>query len=211
MGLPAVSVQAEPACARLARRLLIAAGAVWPLETGVRWALDGARAEQQLRVAEHWLRQITNGFVPGQPMPFVWLALLVASGGFAAVAALRGVRAGSLAVHALVVGTLGVWFAKQKLLELLALLAVLVVARAIRAGGRAAVPRRVAVCFGSACVLLAVAGATTTFAEARSRANLRACIANQRTLTGAVEMYNLDKNVQVRVLDSDELAHSGYL
>lgn len=35
---------------------------------------------RQWRVAEHWLRQITNGFVPGDRMPYVWLAPLLAAG-----------------------------------------------------------------------------------------------------------------------------------
>lgn len=46
------------------------------------------------------------------------------------------------------------------------------------------------------------------------RANIRACFANQKTLAGAVEMWNLDKNVRVADLDPGLLAAlkaEGYL
>jgi type II secretory pathway pseudopilin PulG len=38
--------------------------------------------------------------------------------------------------------------------------------------------------------------AIPNFRAARERANSRACYANQKTISGAVEMYNLDKNTK---------------
>lgn len=61
-------------------------------------------------------------------------------------------------------------------------------------------------------VLAAIA--VPNFKAARFRANFRACYANQRTLVGAVEMYNLDKNLKVTNLDAallQELVKGGYL
>jgi prepilin-type N-terminal cleavage/methylation domain-containing protein len=43
-------------------------------------------------------------------------------------------------------------------------------------------------------VLAAIA--VPNFRAARERANTRACYANQKTIAGAVEMYNLDKNTR---------------
>ena len=38
--------------------------------------------------------------------------------------------------------------------------------------------------------------ATPKFGGARTRANTRACYANQKTIAGALEMYNLDRNTR---------------
>jgi prepilin-type N-terminal cleavage/methylation domain-containing protein len=60
-------------------------------------------------------------------------------------------------------------------------------------------------------VLAAIA--VPNFKAARERANTRACYANQKTVVGAVEMYNLDKNTRVTVLQGlwDSLKKGGYL
>ncbi len=56
--------------------------------------------------------------------------------------------------------------------------------------------------------------AVPSFAKARARANMRACHANQKTISGAVEMYNMDNGVSVTTLDealANELVAGGYL
>ena len=61
-------------------------------------------------------------------------------------------------------------------------------------------------------VLAAIA--VPNFKAARERANTRACYANQKTVVGAVEMYNLDKNTKVGTLDATlwtSLKRGGYL
>ena len=61
-------------------------------------------------------------------------------------------------------------------------------------------------------VLAAIA--VPNFRRARERANQRACYANQKTIAGAVEMYNLDYNTSVTALDSGVLTNlkdAGYL
>ena len=61
-------------------------------------------------------------------------------------------------------------------------------------------------------VLAAIA--VPNFKRARERANTRACYANQKTIAGALEMYNLDKNTDVKALDPaflGSLVTDGYL
>lgn len=61
-------------------------------------------------------------------------------------------------------------------------------------------------------VLAAIA--VPNFRAARERANQRACYANQKTIAGAVEMYNLDFNTSITALDQtvfDQLKQNGYL
>jgi len=48
-------------------------------------------------------------------------------------------------------------------------------------------------------VLAAIA--VPNFQAARRRANIRACYANQKTVAGAIEMYNLDFNTSINALD----------
>jgi type II secretion system protein G len=60
-------------------------------------------------------------------------------------------------------------------------------------------------------VLAAIA--VPNFKRARERANTRACYANQKTIAGAVEMYNLDNNT-IAGIDSgtcNQLVSAGYL
>lgn len=48
----------------------------------------------------------------------------------------------------------------------------------------------------------------------RHRAGIRACFANQKTIAGAIEMYNLDYGTDVKVLDAslrEKLVEDGYL
>jgi len=60
-------------------------------------------------------------------------------------------------------------------------------------------------------VLAAIA--VPNFKAARERANTRACYANQKTVAGALEMYNLDKNTRCTALGSvwQQLKSGGYL
>lgn len=61
-------------------------------------------------------------------------------------------------------------------------------------------------------VLAAIA--VPNFKAARERANTRACYANQKTVVGAMEMYNLDKNTKRTSLDAGfftSLKSGGYL
>src|ERR1700738_4848681 len=61
-------------------------------------------------------------------------------------------------------------------------------------------------------VLAAIA--VPNFKAARERANTRACYANQKTVVGAMEMYNLDKNTKRTTLDGaffTSLKSGGYL
>jgi prepilin-type N-terminal cleavage/methylation domain-containing protein len=60
-------------------------------------------------------------------------------------------------------------------------------------------------------VLAAIA--VPNFQAARKRANIRACYANQKTIAGAVEMYNLDFNTAIGSLGGiwDALKTKGYL
>ena len=61
-------------------------------------------------------------------------------------------------------------------------------------------------------VLAAIA--VPNFRRARERANQRACYANQKTIAGALEMYNLDNNTSVTQLDLTllkTLVSAGYL
>lgn len=56
--------------------------------------------------------------------------------------------------------------------------------------------------------------AVPNFRAARQRANRRACFANQKTLAGATEMYNLDNNTDVKELTPkllESLKSEGYL
>ncbi|MBI3892290.1 MAG: hypothetical protein HY303_12275, partial [Candidatus Wallbacteria bacterium] len=62
------------------------------------------------------------------------------------------------------------------------------------------------------CGLAAIA--VPNFRAARERSNTRACFANQKTIAGAVEMYNLDQNTcrkEIGVAFLQELAQQGYL
>ena len=75
----------------------------------------------------------------------------------------------------------------------------------------------------SAVISMGVAGlivvtlasvAVPNFKAARERANTRACYANQKTVVGAMEMYNLDKNTKRGQLDGqffNSLKSGGYL
>ncbi len=61
-------------------------------------------------------------------------------------------------------------------------------------------------------VLAAIA--VPNFKAARERANTRACYANQKTIAGALEMYNLDNNTKIDKLDDSvggDLVKGGYL
>jgi prepilin-type N-terminal cleavage/methylation domain-containing protein len=61
-------------------------------------------------------------------------------------------------------------------------------------------------------VLAAIA--VPNFKAARERANTRACYANQKTVVGAMEMYNLDKNTKRSDLNAQfftDLKSGGYL
>jgi len=56
--------------------------------------------------------------------------------------------------------------------------------------------------------------AVPNFKSARGRANIRACFANQKTIAGAIEMFNLDKNMNVGHIDAsllNKLVEEGYL
>jgi len=56
--------------------------------------------------------------------------------------------------------------------------------------------------------------AVPNFKAARERANFRACYANQKTVAGALELYNLDKNTKIRELTPQvwqDLKTGGYL
>ncbi|MBI4860542.1 MAG: hypothetical protein HY815_09810 [Candidatus Riflebacteria bacterium] len=62
--------------------------------------------------------------------------------------------------------------------------------------------------------VLALAGSTCGRPDHRTRANTRACYANQKTVAGALEMYALDKNTKLTALDSSvwfRLKSGGYL
>ena len=58
-------------------------------------------------------------------------------------------------------------------------------------------------------VLAAIA--VPNFRAARERANIRACYANQKTVAGAVEMYNLDFNDSLTTIPWTSLQTNGYL
>ena len=63
-------------------------------------------------------------------------------------------------------------------------------------------------------VALLTAIAIPNFRVAKSRPGTRSCYANQKTIAGAVEMYNLDKNTKRTDLGVQffrELKASGYL
>ena len=74
-----------------------------------------------------------------------------------------------------------------------------------------------AIIFGlSSCAAVGIfaAIAVPNFKKARDRANMRACFANQKTLAGAMEMYNLDNNVADSELNEEllkSLKDNGYL
>ena len=53
-------------------------------------------------------------------------------------------------------------------------------------------------------VLILLSGAKN-FSEARDRSNLRACFANQNTLLGALEMYNLDMDKTLIIKNADDM------
>jgi len=62
-------------------------------------------------------------------------------------------------------------------------------------------------------VLAAIA--VPNFRRARERANQRACYANQKTIAGAIEMYNLDYNTSITTMSDGDclstLQGNGYL
>ncbi len=74
-----------------------------------------------------------------------------------------------------------------------------------------------AVMFGlSSCAGIGIVAAIAVpnFRRARDRANQRACFANQKTIAGAMEMYNLDNGTNNLPLDEtlfDKLKAAGYL
>lgn len=116
----------EPPITRMACvRLILGLGLI-PVESAVRAALYGLDFAQQWRVADHWLRQITNGFVPGDRMPFAWLAVLLAAvfaGVLSAVArgahpSRRADAAGVVTAHALVAVPLALWFGATNMKKL---------------------------------------------------------------------------------------------
>jgi uncharacterized protein YegL/competence protein ComGC len=53
--------------------------------------------------------------------------------------------------------------------------------------------------------------AVPNFKKAREQARPKACASNMRVLMGAVEMYNMDNGVMMRVLDQELLREGGYL
>lgn len=209
----------EPPIARLACGLLVAGLALIPFESAVRAALYGVDSGQQWRVAEHWLRQITNGFVPGDRLPFVWLGLLLASAAAGSLAAFaraahpanRAGAAQTVAFHTMAAVPLALWFGATKMIPLLIALLMLITFRLIRFAELPVAGRRPGLVFAVVCLALVAAGLSMQFRLARVRANLRACMANQKTLAGAVEMYNLDKNTRLEKLDARELSRQGYL
>ena len=61
-------------------------------------------------------------------------------------------------------------------------------------------------------VLAAIA--VPNFRAAREKANVKACWANQKTVSGALEMYNLDQNKSEKTLSDEifkQLKEKGYL
>jgi hypothetical protein len=76
-------------------------------------------------------------------------------------------------------------------------------------------PRRAQAFLAASPILFfASAIATPMFRNARGRADTRACYANQKTIAGAVEMYNLDKTTRRTDVDTpflQELVKGGYL
>jgi competence protein ComGC len=66
----------------------------------------------------------------------------------------------------------------------------------------------------AAIVVILASIAVPNFKAARERSNTRACYANQKTIVGAVEMFNLDKNMKRTTLDKrffEDLREGGYL
>ena len=55
------------------------------------------------------------------------------------------------------------------------------------------------------------AAAIPNFKAARNSAREKACFSNQRVLTGAVEMYNMDHDTMMTTLDIDTLVKGRYL
>jgi hypothetical protein len=47
-----------------------------------------------------------------------------------------------------------------------------------------------------------------SFRAARERANVRACYSNQRSIVGSVEMYSLDKKLDMKTLTLDAALHA---
>ena len=65
--------------------------------------------------------------------------------------------------------------------------------------------------FGLLGGFLNVAMKSPQFADARANARHKACLANQRVLQGAVEMYNMDHSTMMTTLDIDTLVKERYL
>ncbi|MBI4863723.1 MAG: hypothetical protein HY815_26200 [Candidatus Riflebacteria bacterium] len=69
-------------------------------------------------------------------------------------------------------------------------------------------------CLALYCLPILSAIMTPGYKPARARANTRACYANQKTIAGAIEMYNLDRNTRRTVIDQAlfrMLKSGGYL
>lgn len=84
---------------------------------------------------------------------------------------------------------------------------------ALAAFGRAVASRLFALVTVVVVLGVMAAIAVPNFQAARSRSNVRACFANQKTIAGAVEMYNLDFNTDISDLRGvwDALKDNGYL
>ncbi|MBI4862942.1 MAG: hypothetical protein HY815_22170 [Candidatus Riflebacteria bacterium] len=80
-------------------------------------------------------------------------------------------------------------------------------------------PRRSRITIWELLIVLAIIGvlaaiAIPNFRAARERPGTRGCYASQKTVAGAIEMYNLDKNTRRTLLDGDfwsALKSGGYL
>jgi competence protein ComGC len=72
-------------------------------------------------------------------------------------------------------------------------------------------PRDVSMTSGVAVVGVLAAIAIPNFARARDNAQEKACNANMRVMTGAMEMYNMDHSDPLKTLDLDVLLKKKYL
>lgn len=151
----------------------------------------------------------------GEPMIQGWLKTIEGAVGTQVAAAESAARAKS-PVNYLDPAWVGAKMSLETLKELSAQLAIRVADKRLALAlprdmfqGGAANPLVMTAVVG---VLAAIA--VPNFKAARQRANDRACFANQKTLVGATEMYNLDKNTKVTQLTPQfmqELKTNGYL